>query len=288
MNDKYNNITFHNRRVFIDVGYGCTYGCKYCYVFNDKPTQELINEEEFISSLIFIEQNPNFIKGEKGTLISLSPNTEPFLSLKSSEYVKIVLDKFLKYGNPIQISTKSSIPNDVLYQIKTNRKHKNQVIFFVSIAIISSVKILEPFAPNINTRCENFLKLKAFDTPSCLYIKPAILQTIKDFDIFALLIQKFMPDYLCIGVFYKKQKVTFGNWLVHPVHSDYASNGIKNADIIDFAEKVYLKFQKKVFYSSICVVAYINDMLPSSDIWRLTDNPLCVHCRPCNEESKIY
>jgi DNA repair photolyase len=287
MNDRYNNITFHNRRIFIDVGYGCTCGCKYCYVFKDKPIQELMSEEEFISSLIFIENNPNFIKGEKGTLISLSPNTEPFLSLKSSKYVKMVLDKFLKYGNPIQISTKSGIPDDILLQIQTNRKHKNQVIFFISVAVISSIKSLEPFAPNINIRNGNLLRLKAFDIPSCLYIKPAISQTIKDFELFLLLIQKYMPDYLCIGVFYEKQKEALTNRLIHPVHSDYSSNGIKNTDIIDFTEKIYLKFQKKLFYSSICVMAYANDMLPSSDIWRLTDNPLCVHCRPCHDNFKI-
>src|SRR2546423_12697340 len=99
-----NTIMFAEKfgRVFVNPAFGCASKCRFCY------TEELgfagLKLSPFSGDYVKREllKSPQFFSGRNGTLISISPDTEPF--------DKRVLAKTLEFiasmstlGNPMQI-----------------------------------------------------------------------------------------------------------------------------------------------------------------------------------------
>src|SRR6266581_2256174 len=139
-----NTIVFAEKlgRVFINPALGCASKCRFCY------TEELgftalelspFDGDDVRGELLKI---PQFFPGRHGTLISLSPDTEPF--------DKRVLAKTLGYitslstlGNPMQIATRRKLERDTVRRILDSLIYPDQLILFVSSCTISYHNVIE-------------------------------------------------------------------------------------------------------------------------------------------------
>lgn len=271
-------------RFFINITEsGCGTDCKYCYINGPNHIQNFIENDLLLYSLEFISSFQGFKKGRKGTLISLCPDTDPFKSKKSIEYIAQILKKFIPYGNPIQISTKEIIPFNILSLISKNQVYKGQVVIFISNNTISRASEIEPHAPSIDVRFENFKILKKLNIKSCLYIKPVSNLTLNDSDLYISKILEFDLDFICLGIYYRAEHNEIGKRFEykHPAHAfDLVSNE-KSIDNIKKLRKLLIKkIKNPVFHSSVCVSAFARNYYPYPRIWESFPD-LCTNCRDC-------
>lgn len=276
-------ITWANSvcRVFIDTAIsGCGNGCKYCYVASAQNQQALYESETFRSYMDQLRNSTNFRAGRCGTLISLCPHTEPFKTFESICLVKIALATFLPLSNPIQISTKESVPHEILEFIKINQKYNGQVVIFVSITTFTKADIVEPNAEIPLKRIENIGQCKLFNVACCLYVKPFIGHTLIDLPIFIDMISTNNPLAVCVGITYSNN-THLANYR-HPANLSISSLG-PNEDLFYFASEIRSCCNILTFYTSSCVSAYFRNWRTSSLIW-IRHHELCIQCRDCNTE----
>jgi DNA repair photolyase len=273
------NIIISEGRFFINITHhGCGNGCSFCYISQPKKEQHLINLDDLKISLDYVQNHSNFQKGRNGTLISLCPDTEPFKTECSTNCIAIILEHFLLLGNPIQISTKEVIPQEILELIQKNIKYIGQIVIFTSNSSISQSSRIEPYK-----RFENFIRCRDFGILSCMYIKPFLDLTINDLELYVDAIIKYSPDIVCTGIEYKKEtkdstKILFN----HPAYKNLKCNDLSE-NLIVFRERVSKTISNPVFFSSICVSAFARDYFPTPFIWK--DLPkLCVKCRDCQKD----
>jgi DNA repair photolyase len=281
----YTNLKLTEGRFFINItSQGCGSGCSYCYINGAQDKQVLIEEEQLFSSINYLRENKNFVLGKQGTLISLCPDTEPFKTENSTSLIMNILKTILPWGNPIQIPTKERIPQKILKIIKSLMIYPEQVVIFVSSSTISKASKIEPYAALPYERFSNFKLCQSYNILSCLYIKPFLLCTEKDIELYIDVIHDYQVSLVCIGILYTKNSATpiLKSNLHHPVHLELTSKGL-NDKSLNFRTKIAQKFELPIFYSSVCVSAYVRNWIPSPKIW--IDFPsLCINCRNCDSD----
>jgi len=282
-----NNITVSEGRFFIDVAeHGCGNGCKYCYISDPAGPQVVIGYEKFIKSLNYILKHPDFKPGRNGSIITLSPNTEPLKSIESKRLVKEVFRYFLKNGNHIQIATKEIVDEDILNYIRNARLYTEQVIVYITITTITNQMIIEPYTSSIDRRLGNFLLLKKHAVLSCLYIKPIIQATIDDIDKFGEVVTKYCPDLICVGFMTQKETTDDKGFDVLYRNDKHFYNLLTlgaNKDIKNFSNYLASKSTGLVFNTSVCIWAFLNNSFPVPYIWRQFPE-LCMECRSCEQD----
>lgn len=282
----FNNIKYASGRFFIDVASsGCGSSCTYCYVQDADKPQILIDKLTLIKSLNYVKDSSNYVSGKYGSIISLCPNTEPFKSEESTHLIISVLKYFLPLGNPIQISTKESIPTKVLELSQNYSIYEKQVFFNISTSSITKASLIEPSASPINIRLENINRIKNYSKlTSCLYIKPFTPTTSKDIDNYIELINISNPNFICIGIDFKKNTI-----LDSPCDLLYHDKEIVSKALDDNVERKLLEFSQKIkntihipiFHSSVCIIA--NSVHSASKLNIKSIAPaLCDQCSCCN------
>lgn len=280
------NISYATGRFFIDIAIsGCGSACTYCYVKDAHENQILIDKADLVESLKCLINSPYFVKGKQGSIISLCPNTEPFKSKDSANLVLCILESFLPIGNPIQISTKESIPSEILEASQNLCIFQRQVFLHISTSCISKMNIIEPFASPIDIRFENFDRIKFYDKlTSCFYIKPFNNNTFKDLDKYIDLINYYKPDVVCVGIDFKKTTI-----LDKPCDLLYHSKEVVEKVLDrDIATKIAL-FRKRiedktlipVFHSSTCIISKFINSTTNSNI-KVVAPRLCIKCGGCS------
>lgn len=265
---------FSDGRVFFDIGKGCGNSCKYCYLEDANEQQTLYSYSDIERCINEIVKNPNFVSGNKGTIISFCPHTEPLKSVASAKLLLHVIDRFAPYGNYMQFATKEILYDFFINEIN-NVTTDGQVTAFISISSLEHQKAIEPLASDYLKRVENVEKLRNSKMRSCIYLKPFLFQ-IADFEILKQLIVHTKPDAVCIGIVYNKVNTNKYGYLMHPTEQNMVSQGI-NQLMIKFTEILKQSSDIPVYYTSTCVIAGINRFTNTVQI----PKALCVSC---NEE----
>lgn len=262
-------------RVYINfTESGCGFGCTYCFIPRKGYSQILLPREMIFNEIRDLIMS-GIICGRIGIVFVLASETEAFVSGKSTDTVNQLLAMLLPLGNPIQIATKSKVPESTIQTIRSLRRYDSQVLIYISVTTISSWKALEPGSVDPESRFKNFPELKRWAIPSCLLIKPFTIHTETDLLEFQNYIASFQPDYVCIGARYSRGAVGFR----HPLHAGMHSPGI-TPEMRAFSEQLYLTHGLRAFHNASCVIAKENGVVPTSRIW--SDFPhLCIGCMNC-------
>ncbi len=147
----------------IHPGYGCDNFCLYCYIQDlgfefTKVNPNPLSGKELLYAVL---NNPYVIP--EITFLAFGSITDPFhpkLKGKTFEY----MESLKVLGNPYQFSTKFPLNENEAEKLKEIDKNMSGL---VTIATIKYKKLLEPRAPEVESRIETIKLLKS-------YIKPAI------------------------------------------------------------------------------------------------------------------
>jgi DNA repair photolyase len=286
---EYTHIKYEENRVFIDVAQsGCGFGCKYCYTPGKLQPQQFLIKELFLESLYSVVNDKRYKEGMFGTVITLSPNTEPLKDEQSQDFVNEVLKLFLPKGNHIQIATKGLINSKLLSTIAKNAQHEDQIILYISLPTISHQAKNEPYARPLSERLQNFKLTRELNIKNCLYIKPFLARTGKDIDKFKSLIGEINPDFICSGV-RVSEKDNFT--VLYKDHNKYRSVVFDNNNkgMLTFTKQLSTITNRLVFNCSSCITAYIRKCKPFPAIFS-THPGLCIKCHKyCfDQEGETY
>jgi len=298
-----NIIVFAERlgRVFVNPALGCASKCRFCYIeelgFTALKLSPLTGDDvkhELLNS-------PHYFPGRHGTLISLSPDTEPF--------DKRVLAKTLEYiaslsilGNPMQIATRRKIERDTVKKIVNSLKYPDQLTLFVSSSTITHHDSIEPGTTVPAKRFETFGICRDEGLSTCLYLKPVIpCITIQDVDAYIGVINQYAIQYCCVGILYANDALLKQiNGVLHKI-------GLTEMDStwgslsLPFAEEIYqvgniedvleieatLKVTGCIIHrTSSCVVADILN-IPSAQATWIRFPALCIQCQDCAGLARI-
>jgi DNA repair photolyase len=261
-----------NGRIFVDIALqGCGSGCSYCYIPSPSKSQQLIELSELKDVTEYIEGILN-----PGDIISFCPNTEPLKTEKSRDYIYYIIKHFAKDDVVFQIATKESIPESFLRRI-------NELSTIVPITVSVSIPLLEtnlhePKAAQLQERLDDFRRISKFDNlRSCFYIKPFFSLSMLEKDRFCELINEYAPDDVCVGLEFEKDSVRPCATLHHPVEAGRLLQKADDNKIYEFARYLRDNTEKKVFHSSVCIVANRNNAKCLLDI-KNKDNIFCADC----------
>lgn len=155
----------------IHTGIGCKYSCTYCYIYDmgfpHKVTPYPLTGEELVLALLL---NPYFIPGRDGSLVAFGSVTEPFLPEtfpKTIEY----LEHVGALGNPIQLSTKSSLSSKEAAEVgRVVRGHN----ILMTVITLKKYRELEPLAPPPSERFRTCTLLTKYGAAITLFVRPII------------------------------------------------------------------------------------------------------------------
>lgn len=161
-------------RIFVNTALGCKAKCKYCYLpyMKNKGDINYISTEDVIK---LVEEMPYFVKGEKGTIVSIGCYSE-CLDKKNISKTKAILEYFLPMGNYIQLATKQEITKDIIDIITSNRIFQEQVSIYISMPTISGISKLEKGTGSFQVRVDNITRCIKNGINVALYIKPFLEQ----------------------------------------------------------------------------------------------------------------
>ncbi|HRW34399.1 MAG TPA: radical SAM protein [Thermotogota bacterium] len=199
----------------LNVYRGCAHGCVYCYALY---SHDYLQADGDFYHKIYVKENLVEVlekelrkKSWKGEMVNLGGVTDSYQPLeKSMEMMRDILKLFIKYRNPLTISTKSDlILRDIdLYAQLANLTHVN-----VSVTITTpDESIRQKIEPSASDSARRFDVLKAFSRTSVstgLHIMPIIPFVTDDKDDLEALFQKASQchvDYLLTGKLYLRGK----------------------------------------------------------------------------------
>lgn len=199
----------------LNVYRGCAHGCVYCYALYSHDYLQIGGD---FSSQIFVKENLVEVlekelrkKTWKPEIVNLGGVTDSYQPLERSvEMMRDILKLFIKYRNPLTISTKSNlILRDIdLYSQLARLTHVN-VSVTVTTPDESIRQKIEPFASDSASR---FAVLKAFAEAGVhtgLHIMPIIPFVTDETSQLETLFQKACQsgvDYLLTGKLYLRGK----------------------------------------------------------------------------------
>ena len=177
-------------RIFVNTALGCDANCIYCYLPDMKEEKDItyISAEE---AIYLVESAPYFVKGDKGTLISIGCYSE-CLNEKNIVKTIMLLEYFLPLGNYIQLATKQEVTKEIIDVICCKRKFKEQVSIYISMPTVSGIAELEKGTAEYYIRVNNIKKCKNNEISVVLYIKPFLERwTFNDRDKYADIIKEY-------------------------------------------------------------------------------------------------
>jgi len=168
----------HSRRLprpcglTIHTGFGCKFGCLYCYIwdmgFRGEPKAYPLSGLQLAYA---VASNPAVALGRNGTLLAYGSITEPFMDVsreRSFEYLASVAELL---GNPIQLSTKAHLSPEDVSRLEELVGYGS---FLVTIVSLSMSRLLEPNAPSPDKRFETIRNLRRAGFHVCLFLRPIL------------------------------------------------------------------------------------------------------------------
>lgn len=153
---------FSARSFCINPYVGCGHACQYCYarfmkrfVGHNEPWGTFVDVKMNIADILEKQiKSPKY----RNKLIYIGTVTDPYQPLERKyKLTREILEKLVKYQNPIQILTKSDL---VLRDIDLLKKFKNlEVNFTINTLDEKWRKLVEPYSSSIKERLEAAKKL---------------------------------------------------------------------------------------------------------------------------------
>jgi DNA repair photolyase len=282
-------------RVFINPALGCASRCRFCYVNDLGFTALTMSPFDGDTVRRELTSSHRFLPGRNGTLISFSPDTEPFdrrVVAKTLEYVAAVSP----LGNPLQIATRRKVERDIVKRIVDSLAYPEQLTLFVSSCTIRYHQALEPGTVTPAKRFETFAACRAEGLSACLYLKPVLPGvTIQDAEAYVEVIRQYAIQRCCVGVLYANAALlgqlnaalgaiglpaldaTPGD-LALPFAGDLRQVG-SIADALQL-EAALAASGCRIHRTSSCVIAELLNVPSPQATW--TRFPaLCIHCQDC-------
>ena len=295
------HVSVSFRRIYISPASGCSVNCGYCFIFEyGHPRKPILFTATGLELITWLKKQKGFTKGRNGTLISISPSTEPFLTDSITEKTLEIIGALSVLENPIQISTKKAPSFTLLTKISALQKLEGQITIFFTITSITNWKMLEPGADPPHKRFESMTLAKQSGINTCLYMKPVIPGiTDVDMDEFVEKIKHHNIDCVVVGTMYisnqiekeiEKRKLSTTetkSYFINkgrvppPAHTE--DDKLLAVQISDFTYvREIVEYLKKYSTATIlingpCAVALFYKTLSPTGIW-LYRPELCVNC----------
>lgn len=273
-------IHWDGPRMFVKISKnGCGSACVYCCTDAPSERQVLFDKSRIEQTIRTVISSEVFSSGQRGTLISLCPDTEPFKSEESTSIVLGIIKHCLPTGNVIQISTKELIPDSIMSAIRSMSMYDGQVVIFTSITSLSQYEKFEPGAAPVHLRMKNFINCRNNNIRTCLYIKPFFSHIVKEQSNLINMIHEHSPDSVCVGMAYRKMDK--GDYS-HPTHRTYKSEGV-SSQLRSFSFAISKACNDMpIFFNSTCVSAYFSGGVPQLGI-NINGSDLCNNCGQCKD-----
>ncbi|RLF16852.1 MAG: radical SAM protein [Thermoprotei archaeon] len=159
---------------------GCPFSCLYCYIEElgfprGRAHPYALSGSEWTYAILM---NPRFLPGVWGTYLAFGSVCEPLhgdCTGKTLEYLHEVGEKL---GNLCQLSTKSSVSDEVVKNLA--RLKGVQVNVLVTVITLRHHRALEPSAPSPEDRFDTLRKLRREGVPAFLFLRPLIPGLVED------------------------------------------------------------------------------------------------------------
>lgn len=291
---------YSDGRFFVSPILGCRGACCYCYLclhdygtprINDITTEEIRHTASSCSDFVF---------GRNGTIVSVGawgdifPVEYPELIEHS---VKIITD-ILSWGNPVQIMSKYSLPEQYVTQIVDSVQYEGQLLYSTTITSLNNWRKIEPLTSSPIDRLETCLRFHRLGVPTNVLLKP-FFKEITGVEIEAIADQllEYQIDYCTVGILYWDDnimhKILKNPFLSQKLQiSEEAHNHYLDCDGYQemCSSKVsslqpYVDFLRtrriSAFLKSSCVNANILRTCNPSGYYS-THNVFCVNCGNCS------
>jgi len=192
-------------RLFLNTRIGCRSRCKYCYLpmldFDECDNKTV----EPIAIIKHLNAHTDFKKGKFGTIFSIGCYSDCWDPINKNKTI-LLLKLLLKWGNPIQLSTKNKIIQSELELIKNEIQWTNQLSVYISCPILTNNYKYEINTGSVQNRLKTIKACLTFNIPAILYIKPVIHHvTIKDIDLYIKIVEKYKVPVV-VGESFSLQK----------------------------------------------------------------------------------
>ena len=275
--DRNYSPTFDEGRLFLPLSIsGCGIGCKYCYIPSPQKRVVPISKELLTKDINSILKSDKFKSGPLGTVISIGCDTDPFLNSQTSKLVIDILSIFKNLRNPIQLSTKCIIPNDILSLLNNWPDSNPKPIIFTSLSSISMANKIEPHAPSVLSRIRN-LTFSNKHWITGVMIKPIIKATLKDKEEIYNLLSFFIPNIIIIGVRYSP--IFKSGYPPHPLEKKWFGIPFSTAEL-KFSNFLKENLGIPIYHSSLCATANSIKSSHALNIFKNHSN-VCANCGLC-------
>jgi hypothetical protein len=272
------HVTVYESRIFLELAEsGCGVGCKYCYIPNPAEQVQPLPTASVSAKLVAIERHPKFCPGHKGTLLAIGCDTELGLNPHLSQSVCLALGFALKHDIPVQLATKYPLSLPVLNYLARFDVASHKPVIFTSFTVVTDPRKLEPGAPSVQRRAQNFLVAPRVWLSYAL-IKPFLIATWRDRLNILNFLEQYRPDGVVVGVPYRPSRKNVERDGEHPFVGDWSGNR-PSAEARQFVELVRNRGHK-VFMNTECVVAFHNRTGHAQQVHDQR-NYLCVGCGAC-------
>ncbi len=162
-------------RLFINTTLGCRSRCSYCYLpsldYELGASNLMIKNSDYVIGMV--EARTDFIKGKKGTIISLGCYSECW-DEPVRESTLALIKYFLRKGNPVQFATKRYVACEDIEQVSKLISWRGQLSIFISSTTLTKWNSIERGTDSPEIRFGSFDLTKKTGVPVYLYIKPII------------------------------------------------------------------------------------------------------------------
>ena len=199
----------------LNVYRGCGHGCVYCYALYShdylKPNEDFYGNIYVKENLVEVLDKEFRKKSWKGEMVNLGGVTDSYQPLeKTVEMMPDILKVFIKYRNPLTISTKSDL---ILRDIALYSQLASLTTVNISVTITtpdeSIRKMIEPFGTKSTNRFKVLEEFAKLPLTTGLHVMPIIPTLTDDYDDLEQLFQqaaKSHVDYLLTGKLYLRGK----------------------------------------------------------------------------------
>jgi len=185
---------------------GCQAKCVYCYLpisGINKKVRPNSNEIDII--IDSITSDANFIKGQKGSIISVGAWGDIF-PLGNEGLVNNSIDwiiNLLKIGNPVQIMSKFTISEKHVHKICDSIQYKGQLLYSTTVTTFKKWDRIECNSSSPQERLITLHTFKKNNVPTNVMIKPLIPGiTDSEIDLFEYYLKKYEVDYCVVGILF--------------------------------------------------------------------------------------
>jgi DNA repair photolyase len=291
-------------RFFLSPILGCKARCSYCYIFSKGYNSKIIlNQFTIDQSIEWILSSKEYKVGTHGSILSIGAWGDPFPpnNIDATKHTLEWVKRLCEIGNPIQLISRFSVSTEIIEEIASFLKYKNQVLFSTS---ISTFKYWKEIELNTDPPIKRLETLKLFaerGIPTNLMIKP-FLNGITDRELadFVSAIQSFNLKYCVVGnllwdediyAFLKKSSSEINKKIIEAMEqekrlqlldctSDQSLSTYSSQILDNFINQLKIT-NVNVFKKSSCVNSHILNVNNISLFHENDPDNFCVKCGVC-------